>query len=93
MKGLSYVIIVGIAVLAFVIVLWTPSADDLARERDTKPQPTMIVPPIPYPPFEVPRTMWPPEQIEAPKDLDCSVGDFLQDKSTDPDWNQCPMLI
>lgn len=93
MKGQALVILVGIVALAFVAILYAPNADDLAKERDTRPEPARTVPPIPYPPFEVPRSLWPPERIDPPQQLDCNVGDFTQDKSTDPDWNQCPMLI
>lgn len=91
MKGLA--ILVSVFVLAFIAFLWAPDPDGVPVQAVTAPA-AIGSPIIVYPPFEIPPAFYGrPEIIERQPQLDCLVGDFTQDKGTDPNWNWCPMLI
>ena len=87
MKGL--VILIGVAVLAFVVFLWTPSQEELIQ-RAVPGSPALAVPPIP----DIPDALQPRAPLpDRPEQLDCLQPDFIRDKNVDRDWDQCPELI
>jgi len=86
-KGI--VILIGVAVLAFLVFLWTPDQTDLIKHAVTVPLPA--VPEFSYPlPQTAPQTA---PAMDRPEQLDCLAPDFIRDKNVDRDWDQCPRLI
>ena len=84
MKGL--VILIGVAVLVFVIFLWTPDQAEL--QQRAIPAASLPVMPM-LPDIKPPREPLP----DRPEQLDCLAPDFIRDKNVDRDWDQCPELI
>ena len=83
MKGI--VILIGVAVLAFVVFLWTPDQAELIKHAVPLP----VIPEFNYP---LPQTT-PAPAMDRPEQLDCLAPDFIRDKNVDRDWDQCPRLI
>jgi hypothetical protein len=83
-KGI--VILIGVAVLAFVVFLWTPDQADLIKHTVTVPLPTI-------PEFNYPLPQTAPKPMDRPEQLDCLAPDFIRDKNVDRDWDQCPRLL